>query len=218
MLNNLGYQISADDFFDYCEKATQAREKVKFEFTKNLSLALDNLVLFGKEVGIKRKQMAFLTCSDLAAFSQGAINYNEIIKLIKWRKKNRLVAKMIELPQLILAQQDFLGFERNLSEPNFVTSKSIEADSVCFNDDGVDIGGKIVFIEQADPGYDWMFAHDLAGLITKYGGANSHMAIRSAELNLPAAIGIGDHMFDELSSASIIRLNCGLKQIIKVKS
>ncbi len=62
-----------------------------------------------------------------------------------------------------------------------------------------------------------MFAHGLAGLITKYGGANSHMAIRSAELNLPAAIGVGDKIYDELMTAQSIRLNCGQKQIIRIK-
>ena len=40
---------------------------------------------------------------------------------------------------------------------------------------------KIVLIEGADPGFDWIFSQNIAGLITKYGGANSHMAIRSAE-------------------------------------
>ena len=32
-------------------------------------------------------------------------------------------------------------------------------------------------------------------LITKYGGANSHMAIRCSELNIPAAIGVGEKNF-----------------------
>ena len=49
--------------------------------------------------------------------------------------------------------------------------------------------GKIVLIENADPGYDWIFSQNIIGLITKYGGANSHMAIRCAEFGVPAAIG-----------------------------
>ena len=47
-------------------------------------------------------------------------------------------------------------------------------------------------IENADPGYDWIFLHKIRGFITKYGGLNSHMAIRAAELGIPAAIGTGE--------------------------
>ncbi len=217
VLEKMNADIDARALMQYCKTATQAREQVKFEFSKNLSKALDLLVEFGAEVGIKRKQMAYLSYADLQEFSLGVLDVPGLKKTIKSRKKKFALTKMIELPQLILSEQDFYGFERNASEPNFVTSKSIEAVSVFLADEPEQIKGKIVFIEQADPGYDWMFAHGLAGLITKYGGANSHMAIRSAELNLPAAIGVGDKIYDELMTAEIIRLNCGLKQIIRIK-
>ena len=52
----------------------------------------------------------------------------------------------------------------------------------------------IVLIEGADPGFDWIFSFNIGGLITRYGGANSHMAIRCAEFNIPA-VGCGDHYF-----------------------
>ena len=34
-------------------------------------------------------------------------------------------------------------------------------------------------------------------LVTQYGGANSHMAIRCAELGIPAVIGAGEKSFEE---------------------
>ena len=37
-----------------------------------------------------------------------------------------------------------------------------------------------MFIENADPGYDFLLVK-MKGLITKYGGLNSHMAIRCSE-------------------------------------
>jgi len=217
ILSNMGFELTADQLLEYCKKATQAREFVKFEFSKNLSKALDLLTEFGKQHGIKRKQMAYLSLADLREYELGLINVADLKKNIKTKKKKFALTQMIELPQLILSESDFYGFERNASEPNYVTSKSIESECVCLTDEVEKITGKIVFIEQADPGYDWMFAYDLAGLITKYGGANSHMAIRSAELNLPAAIGVGDKIYDEFKSSSIIKLNCGLKQIIRIK-
>ena len=47
----------------------------------------------------------------------------------------------------------------------------------------------IVCIENADPDLIFYLAK-INGLITKYGGLNSHMVIRCAELNLPALIGV----------------------------
>jgi len=217
VLKDMDFVITASELLDYCKKATQAREFVKFEFSRNLSKAIDMLVEFGAMNKIKRKQMAYLSLADLREYELGLNNITDLKKIIKSKKKKFALTKMIELPQLILSENDFYGFERNASEPNYVTSKSIESGCVCLSDEPENIAGKIVFIEQADPGYDWVFAYDLAGLITKYGGANSHMAIRSAELNLPAAIGVGDKLYDELISSSIIRLNCGLKQIIRIK-
>ena len=71
----------------------------------------------------------------------------------------------------------------------------------------------IVLIPQADPGFDWIFSHNISGLITKYGGANSHMAIRAAELNLPAAVGVGELLFQNIAKSKIITLNCENKTI-----
>ena len=67
----------------------------------------------------------------------------------------------------------------------------------------------IIMIPQADPGYDWLFGHEIAGLITMFGGANSHMAIRAAEFGLPAAIGIGERKYVELSKSKLVQLSPG---------
>ena len=61
-----------------------------------------------------------------------------------------------------------------------------------------ELENKIILIPNADPGFDWIFSHSISGLITIYGGSNSHMAIRSAEFGIPAAIGIGEIKFKDL--------------------
>ena len=67
---------------------------------------------------------------------------------------------------------------------------------------------KIVLIENADPGYDWIFGHKILGLITKYGGINSHMAIRCSELSLPAVIGCGEQIYLDLLKKKEIFIDC----------
>ncbi len=76
------------------------------------------------------------------------------------------------------------------------------------------LSNKIILIENADPGYDWIFTKNISGLITKYGGVASHMAIRCSELGLPAAIGFWDILFDKLTSAKRVLLDCKHHQVI----
>jgi len=49
----------------------------------------------------------------------------------------------------------------------------------------------------------------IEGLITKFGGSNSHMAIRCAEMSVPAAIGVGELLFETLAYSPRIELSCG---------
>ena len=77
------------------------------------------------------------------------------------------------------------------------------------------IKNKIILIENADPGFDWIFSHKIKGLITKYGGANSHMTIRCAELDIPAAIGCGEQSFSSIVNSNKLELNCKSK-IVRV--
>jgi phosphoenolpyruvate-protein kinase (PTS system EI component) len=91
-----------------------------------------------------------------------------------------------------------------LDEPNFVGTKPINANIVFIKNykKNNTLDNKIVIIDSADPGYDWIFNYNIEGLITKYGGVNSHMAIRCAELNLTAAIGVGEKIFVDLKNSS----------------
>ena len=68
-------------------------------------------------------------------------------------------------------------------------------------------------IENADPGYDYIFNKKIKGLITKYGGVNSHMAIRCAELSVPAAIGVGEVIYNKINNRKHIELDCESQKI-----
>ena len=70
------------------------------------------------------------------------------------------------------------------------------------------IQNSIILIENADPGYDFLFSNNISGLITKYGGSNSHMAIRCMELNIPAIVGVGEKKYTEIMNAKKLFLDC----------
>ncbi len=50
-------------------------------------------------------------------------------------------------------------------------------------------------------------------LVTQFGGANSHMAIRCAELSIPAVIGVGEKNFSEWSKAKYLEIDCANRQV-----
>ena len=61
---------------------------------------------------------------------------------------------------------------------------------------------------KCNSGYDFVFSHKINGLITAFGGPNSHMSIRCNEFGIPAAIGIGDKKFQQLINNDTLFLDC----------
>ena len=127
-------------------------------------------------------------------------------------EKRRTLSRNIELPPLIHDREQFYAFFYPQSEPNFITSLALTCDIYCLapgtEASRAELAGRIVVISQADPGYDWVFGCDIAGIVTQYGGANSHMAIRAAEFNTPAAIGVGEVIYESLQRSSVVNLDC----------
>src|SRR5690606_20437441 len=105
------------------------------------------------------------------------------------------------------SENDIWAFELPETEPNFITQQRVTAE-VSNADKTSDLKGKIVCISSADPGFDWLFSHEIAGLITCYGGANSHMAIRANELGLPAIIGAGEVKYALWSASKRLDIDC----------
>ena len=116
----------------------------------------------------------------------------------------------VKLPYLVTSTNDFYVSSILITKPNFITKKIIEANTFIIDDPNkeTNVKNKIVIIENADPGFDWILSKKIKGLITKYGGVNSHMSIRCEELNIPASIGVGDKNFDDISKSSRLILNC----------
>jgi phosphohistidine swiveling domain-containing protein len=119
----------------------------------------------------------------------------------------------ITLPTLIRNPDEVTCFRVSDTVPNFVTLLNVSGEIVVLDSPTQDLSGKIVFIESADPGFDWIFTRGISGMITAWGGANSHMSIRAKELGVPSAIGVGEAMYLELSRARSCRLDCRNKRI-----
>lgn len=198
--------------FEFAKRATEAREKAKFEFTKNLSIVLDLIVDFARDFGLSREDAAFLEIDDIVAIAAGSRSpniENELHTKSRYNRERHRLTLAAKLPELLFGPADVDAFHVGTAKPNYITQKSVTGRPVALSSQRNLKTGEIAFIENADPGYDWIFCHDIAGLVTKYGGVASHMAIRCAELGVPAAIGAGELLFERFRRCARIRLDCG---------
>ena len=215
VLVELESSLTVGELVNYLTKAIQSREHVKFEFTRNLSLSLDYCIALGPTFKLSREELSFLTYGDLEALKLNIRSSKDFLALIEMRKRDYLITSSVELPSFIQRDMDFYCFERLTSQPNFVTTKKVDAQVQILEPSlEMEISNKIVMIPQADPGYDWLFSHGIAGLITQFGGANSHMAIRAAETGLPSAIGVGAKLYEKISKMKLVELDCA-NQVIR---
>ena len=204
-------------FFKYLGDAISLREYAKFIFTKYLSLILEIIANYGNTKKISRNELSNLNISNFLNLKSYK-NIKNLKKLSQKNLKNYLVNKKVKLPLLIQDSSNIRIIPYQVSSPNFITHKKIKG-PLLLNPDLTkvkNLTNKIILIENADPGYDWIFGYEIAGLVTKYGGINSHMTIRCAELGIPAAIGCGDQIFSELLKKKSIYLDCSSSAIYSI--
>jgi len=210
-------EVSPKSLVSFIRSSTQAREQFKFEFTKALSFAIELIAHAGEALGFSRKEICFLQVQDLRAsmhYGSTAQVTDFFSALIKVRKRRFEDYSHIALPPVICFEGDLCVVEDYAVKPNFTTSRSVSGEIVDLEaNPDASIKGKIVLLKKADPGFDWIFTQGIKGLITKYGGAASHMSIRCAEFNIPAAIGCGETLYARLLSYGTIKLDCKHKKI-----
>lgn len=199
--------------FDFLQAGIEQRELAKFHFTKNLSDVLSSVVECGEVYGFSREELAFADIRVFMEMYTAASNPRDLIaNSIEEGQKRYEQTKKLVLPPLIINASDVWGFEMPATLPNFITQRQIRG-KVVGCEDLDQLKGAIVCIPSADPGFDWLFSHSIAGLITAWGGANSHMAIRSGELGIPAVIGAGELQYKKWSEAKRLNIDCGNKRV-----
>lgn len=207
--------VTADELFEYARRVIKGREYGKFVFTRGLSDALSGLTKWGSLSGISVDMLALIDLKDIMATTREPVWSDfRLHFLAKAEEGEKLMelARVLKLGYLVRDVGDIYVAPVQRSAPNFVgtgryVGKVVEVGlSASLN---VKMSGKVVCIENADPGFDWIFTRGIAGLITKYGGANSHMAIRCAEFSMPAAIGCGEQLYAGVVAAGAVEMDVG---------
>ena len=168
--------ISKDVLYNFLNKSFQLREYLKFEYTKVISITLDMINHLAVILEISAYDLEYLTL-DILKSGKNFLTNNDCRKFYltyidKSQKEFNTYEKLVQ-NQVIRDENDFYVIEHKIAKPNYITNKSIEGKILILDNIKPNISllqNKIIMIESADPGYDWIFTHNIKGLITKYGG------------------------------------------------
>jgi phosphohistidine swiveling domain-containing protein len=209
LMTSHGLEMDVVGLFDFIRSAIQGREYAKFEFTRSLSDALSLLTELGASHGLSRDDLSYADISILDSLIASAGNVAETLRRsIESGRALHAETCQIALPPLIADANSVWAFELPDTQPNFITQGVVEG-AVCGTEGGPNtLRNRIVFIPNADPGFDWIFTHGISGLVTAFGGVNSHMAIRAGECGVPAIIGCGEQLFNSWKNAKRLKIDC----------
>lgn len=212
---------SAEHWVRFVTQSIFAREWGKFMLNQILGHTLSSIVSWGETLDLDVELLSFLHLAQIdtgmpaiARSHQGAtaLRQRAADNAAKYRsQQTRILAPLLTCPS-----QAFVA-DSQAALANFVGQHTVQAPLALLDhrpQAAERLAGKIVAIRAADPGYDWIFQCGIAGLITAWGGANSHMAIRCTEYGLPAAIGCGEAVFDRLQPGQIVLLDPLSRQLL----
>lgn len=210
------HQLDLDvlDLFVFIKGAIEGREYAKFMFSRHLSEVMRLLEPWAQQYGMKREDLSFLDIKTIQKMYAEVCDREHVVKTsIEQGKKEYAETSTMVLPPLLTSPEDIWQFELQADTPNFITLQKSSGKVLVAPEKGIHLKGAIVLIPQADPGYDWLFSHQIGGLITQFGGQNSHMAIRAGELGIPAVIGAGLVLFQRWKTAQVLELDCANKWV-----
>lgn len=219
-LKKADYPDDPYNFLNFVAASFKEREQSKFDFTVVLSHCIEIVARVGNILGLTRFELSYLRIDDILEIKESdSVSFilKRWSKKITERKAKWESAKYMHFPSVIFEAQDLMVIKTIYSKPNFITTRKVEGEVIKLGnsimDNDVQFNNKIVAIDAADPGFDWLFSHQIAALVTKYGGAASHMAVRCAEFGIPAAIGCGEDLYGKIISCERVEIDCREKTI-----
>jgi phosphohistidine swiveling domain-containing protein len=212
LLREHGLAHDAGGFFTFVRDAIRYREQAKFVFTRSVSDVLALLGRLGAQHGFSLEELSFADIGAIRRARKADDAFGQVLgESIAAGRERYGITRQLLLPPLITNSDEVWQFHQPPTVPNFITQKEVIGPVCRLESSALD--GRIVVLPNADPGFDWIFSRDIAGFITAYGGANSHMAVRAGELGLPAVIGAGESLYRTCARARRLRIDCLNRQV-----
>jgi phosphohistidine swiveling domain-containing protein len=210
-------EIDVLSLIEFIKAGIEGREYAKFVFTRSLSDALSLIRQLGEDHGLSAEDCAFLNYDAIRTlYSESGSVREALLESVADGRKRHALTRNLVLPPIIASPAEVFAFHLPPSQPNFITRKSVTAGVASISDPPESFAGRILFVPSADPGFDWIFTRGIAGFVTQFGGANSHMAIRAAELGIPAVIGAGETLFRRWQTARKLCLDCTNQKVLLI--
>ena len=210
-------EFNFEQFINFAKKSIEQREYSKLIFTKSINEIFINLENLANETDIDVKKFQHLDI-DIILKSFNNLEQERLRKIISRNisinEKSYKFSQFILSPDVITDKKDFYIFQNISSKENYISKETQIGEIIELNkiSNFKLVSNKFVLIENADPGYDFLFSYNIKGLVTKYGGSNSHMAIRCMELGLPAIIGVGDRVYKDFARSKKVYIDCNNKK------
>jgi adenylylsulfate kinase-like enzyme len=217
LLKRHDLEMDASSLIEFIKAGIEGREYAKFVFTKSLSWVLSLIKQLGGEHGISTEDCAFLSYDAIRALysESGSVRAALLDSIARGKERHDLTRHLV-LPPIIVSPSEVFAFHLPDTHPNFITQKTVTAPIASVGHSPGTFAGRILFIPSADPGFDWIFTRHIAGFVTQFGGANSHMAIRASELGIPAVIGAGESLFRQWGTAHKLCLDCINEKVVVI--
>lgn len=217
LLKEHALDIDALSMIEFIKAGIEGREYAKFVFTRSLSDTLSLIRQVGQDHGLSVEDCAFLNFDLFRALNKesGSVR-DRLWECAREGRKRYALTRNLLLPPVISSPNEVYAFHLPPTRPNFITQKSVTAPVALLSDEPERFAGRILFMPNADPGFDWIFTRQISGFVTQFGGANSHMAIRASELGIPAVIGAGEALFQKWQTARMLCLDCSNQKVLVI--
>lgn len=212
LLEQFALPIDAEHVLQFFRRAVTGRERGKFLMAKHISEFLSALSQAGPALGVDDDALSYLTVPQLRQAAVAGKGSDVAVAEAVARSRHRFtVTTALHLPDLLSDPQQVWSHTVPPARPAFVTLGRVVARPAVPADP--DLHDRAVFVEAADPGFDYLFTQGVAALVTKYGGPNSHMAVRANELGLPAVLGAGEVLFEQWQRAQCLLIDCAAERV-----
>ncbi|WP_448613583.1 PEP/pyruvate-binding domain-containing protein [Modestobacter sp. URMC 112] len=210
-LRREGLTVEVEALHAYICSAIRLREYGKHVYSKFLSGLMEDIAVWGARLNLSRDDMGHLSLGQLSAF-QGKERLTDIVvaEAVQRGRRGDRIRRLTRTPSVLSGALELYVVAPTDERPHFVGS-GVARGPVRFIGEGIEIGsvaGAVICTERADPGYDWLLTLGIAGIITRFGGSNSHLAVRCAELDIPAAIGVSETTFESMRCTYEVEIDC----------
>ena len=208
--------IDAKSIINFIENSIYHREKSKLFFTEIVNEIFNQLKILFRRIKLKESDLQYLDVNKILGLYE-KFDHEDIARDLKINiNRNRdmyVFNQNFSMANVLLDKNDVYIYYESQASPTFITDKEVLSKFINLKNmkKNLNLNDKIICIENADPGYDFIFNYRIKGLITAFGGPNSHMSIRCNEFSVPAAIGIGEKKFQQLFNKNSLYLNCKKK-------